>query len=135
MTLVFPKDALILLGGNRLTDHNRSPLEISYERIAKRVRMANGLMRQYYIADKRTFSCSWEMVPGLATKTVDGFWGANDLDSFFDSNNGTEITLGIINRDGTRTNYTVMFTEFSKTLNKRWSGADYWDMSMTLEQV
>jgi hypothetical protein len=46
-----------------VSDHNRQPLEMSTQRIEQRQRMANGTMRSYHIADKRTMSTSWEMIP------------------------------------------------------------------------
>jgi hypothetical protein len=46
-----------------LSDHNRSPLEMSTERIEQRQRMANGTMRSYHIADKLSISTSWTMLP------------------------------------------------------------------------
>lgn len=132
--LVFPKDALVTVNGFRLTDHNRSPLEISVERIAKRVRMANGTMRQYHIADKRTFSMSWTMLPNQDSKTVDGFWGANSINSFFNDTEG-EFELGVVKRDGSRTIYRVFFTDYGRSLTKRRGDADYYDVNLTLEQV
>jgi hypothetical protein len=49
-----------------LSDHNRSEIAISSERIENRQRMINGTMRSYHIADKNNFSWSWEMLPSRA---------------------------------------------------------------------
>lgn len=46
-----------------ISDHNRSPIDISNERIEQRQRMANGTMRSYHIADKLSISTSWSMLP------------------------------------------------------------------------
>lgn len=46
-----------------LSDHNRSAIDISTERIEQRQRMANGTMRSYHIADKLKISTSWDMLP------------------------------------------------------------------------
>jgi hypothetical protein len=46
-----------------LSDDNRQPINIDFERIETRERMANGRMRSYYIADKMKISTSWDMVP------------------------------------------------------------------------
>jgi hypothetical protein len=46
-----------------LSDHNRSSIDISNERIEQRQRMANGTMRSFFIADKLTVSVSWSMIP------------------------------------------------------------------------
>lgn len=49
-----------------LSDHNRAPLSISYQRFEQRTRMANGQLRSYFIADKMNLSLSWTMLPSRA---------------------------------------------------------------------
>jgi hypothetical protein len=49
-----------------LSDHNRSEINISCQRIENKQRMINGTMRSYHIADKNNFSFSWEMIPSRA---------------------------------------------------------------------
>lgn len=46
-----------------LSDHNRSPIDATFNRIENRERMINGRMRSYHIADKLELSMSWEMLP------------------------------------------------------------------------
>ena len=46
-----------------LTDDNRSPLKITPERIESRRRMIDGTMRSVHVADKYSFSTSWENIP------------------------------------------------------------------------
>lgn len=46
-----------------LSDHNRSAISISQQRIENRQRMINGTMRSYHIADKITISTSWQNLP------------------------------------------------------------------------
>jgi hypothetical protein len=46
-----------------LTDDNRHSLDFKTIRIEKRERMINGRMRSHHIADKRSLSVSWDMVP------------------------------------------------------------------------
>lgn len=46
-----------------LTDHNRSEISISKQRIESRQRMINGTMRSYFNADKITISTSWQNLP------------------------------------------------------------------------
>jgi hypothetical protein len=125
--------------GTAITDHNRSPLSIDVERIETSTRMANGTMRKYWVADKRTFSCSWEMLPNSAAFTVDGFAGADQIEEIYNTQKGAFALVltykgkpADLNRgDDT---YTVMFTDFSKTLNKR-GKFDFYDVSVTMEQV
>ncbi len=46
-----------------LSDDNRAPIDIKIERIENRERMINGRMRSHHIADKRTLSVSWNLLP------------------------------------------------------------------------
>jgi len=73
---------------NKITEHNRSPIELNVERIERAVRTSNGTLRKNHIADKRSFSMSWDMLPSYRTLTVDGGWGAEDLRQFYLSNDG-----------------------------------------------
>jgi len=51
-----------------LSDHNRSPIDFSSQRIEQRQRTINGKMRSYHIADKMNISFSWNMLPSRAYK-------------------------------------------------------------------
>lgn len=46
-----------------LSDHNRSAISLSKQRIESRQRMINATMRSYHVADKMTLSVSWENLP------------------------------------------------------------------------
>jgi hypothetical protein len=46
-----------------LSDHNRSPISVSPQRLEQKTRMINGTMRSYHIADKLSLSVSWSMLP------------------------------------------------------------------------
>jgi hypothetical protein len=46
-----------------LSDHNRTELQFSKQRIENRKRMINGTMRSYHIADKLQVSWSWDLLP------------------------------------------------------------------------
>lgn len=95
--------------------------------------MANGSMRKVFIADKRTFSCSWEMVPASASKTVDGFWGGQSIVDFYESNPNS-FELKVFNGDGTNETYTVFFTAFSSEITKRGVN-DFWNVNVTMEEA
>ena len=56
-----------------LSDHNREPIDFSLQRIETRERMVNGRMRSYHIADKKTISTSWTMLPSRAYPTLPNF--------------------------------------------------------------
>lgn len=133
MALTFLKPRLMRWNNNAITDHNRQPLTVENERIVKEDRMANGTMRRWYVADKRTFSCSWEMVPKPTNRTVDGFWGGDAIENFYYSTPGS-FTLETTDADGTVETFTVMFTDFSKDIVKR-GGVDLWNISVTMIEV
>ena len=56
-----------------LSDHNRSEMQFTPQRIEQRQRTVNGRMRSYYIADKLTMSVSWNMLPSRSYYTVADF--------------------------------------------------------------
>lgn len=131
MTFVRPQ--LMRWNGNTVTDHNRQPLSIDVERIEKKQRMANGTMRKYIVADKRTFATSWTMLPKLSAQTVDGFWGADAIEQFYNTVSGT-FSMEIADGDTDTNTYNVMFSDFSKTITKRGS-VDFWEINVTMEEV
>jgi hypothetical protein len=82
------QNPIIKFGNDFITDHNRSPLSISIERIENSKRTANGTLRKSFIADKHIFSMSWELVPNTKTYTVDRGLGAGDIYDFYRNNTG-----------------------------------------------
>jgi hypothetical protein len=56
-----------------LSDHNRSPISMTNERIEQRQRMANGTMRSFFIADKLSIDISWSMLPSRSFKDYPNF--------------------------------------------------------------
>jgi hypothetical protein len=64
-----------------LSDHNRGPIEFSFDRIEDRQRMVNGRMRSYHIADKLKINVSWDMLPSRSFANNPNFTtsGANSL--------------------------------------------------------
>lgn len=133
MSMSFPRPRLMRWNGNPVTDHNRGQLEVSVERIEKKQRLANGTLRKYIVADKRTFSCSWTMLPKLSSQTVDGFWGGDAIENFYNTVVGP-FSLELTDGDGEVYTYSVMFSEFSKQIVKRGS-VDFWEINVTLEEV
>jgi hypothetical protein len=134
MALTFVRPALLAVNGTKLSDHNRSELGIDVERIETKHRMANGTMRKYVVADKRTFTVSWEQLPTITSQTVDGFMGAAALETFYNTTPGA-FTLTVANKDGSTTPYTVMFTDFTKNVVKRWATYELWNVNITMEEV
>ena len=131
--VTFSKPALIKWAGTPITDHNRSALAISINRIETSQRMANGTLRKYVVGSKRSFDLSWTDIPSDSNYTVDGFWGGNDLWNFYITTN-TAFPLTITAGDGTTQIISVMFSDFSNSIKKR-GRYDFWDVSATMEEV
>lgn len=131
--LVFAKGALVEWNGNKVTDHNRQELSIDFNRIESSKRMADGTMRKYVIADKRTFSTSWNDVPDSTDSTVDGFWGGSDMLDFYIQNAGS-FTLKLTAGDGSTEIVQVVFTKFTYNVKKR-GVYDFWDVNVEMEEI
>jgi hypothetical protein len=56
-----------------LSDHNRSELGMTIERIEQKRRMVNGTMRSYHVADKTSISVDWDMLPSRSFKNYPSF--------------------------------------------------------------
>ncbi|AXH67256.1 hypothetical protein SEA_WOFFORD_61 [Streptomyces phage Wofford] len=131
--MILPKPRLMRWNNNAVTDHNRGELSVDVERIEKKQRMADGTMRKYIVADKRTFDVQWQNLPHTASHTVDGHWGANEIINFYNSTPGA-FTLELSYGDGTVQTYQVMFSDISHNLTKR-GAYDFYEVSVSMEQV
>ncbi len=84
-TIYLPVGSLIYLNSTiKLSEHNRQPVSIQTNRIEKQQRMSNGTLRKFFIADKKSISISWNMLPSFSTFTADGGYGAMDIKSFYE---------------------------------------------------
>jgi len=127
---------------NKVSEHNRSPVELNVERIERSVRTSNGTLRKNHIADKRQFSMSWEMLPSYRSLTVDGGWGAEDLRQFYLSDDGKKtfnirINLAKTGLDQSTSgfeSYTVSLSGFSCTLLKR-GLQPHWNVNLSMDEV
>jgi hypothetical protein len=72
----------------KISDHGRSPLSITPERIEKKQRMADGTLRRYVIAKKRSFSCSWDHFPSKTTTFLAGGQPGDWMEEFHNRVNG-----------------------------------------------
>jgi hypothetical protein len=127
------KPELMKWNGNIISDHNRDVLSIEPTRIENKQRMADGTMRWFYVGDKRTFSTTWENLPGTDARTVAGTYGADNIKNFYLNNPGA-FTLLLTFANGTTETYTVRFADFSFALAKR--GVDnLYNISVSLEEV
>lgn len=136
MTLWRP--AFVAFNGTKLTDHNRGSVSESVERIGGSVRTARGNLRKYHVADKRSFDMSWDMLPGPANKTVDGFWGADAIINFYNTTTGpftlSLATNELVGQAYVLRDYTVLFDDFDYSVEKRWDRYFY-SLSLSLEEV
>ena len=73
-----------------LSDHNRSELAFTPQRIEQRQRTINGRMRSYHIADKMQISFSWSMLPSRSYYQVAAFDDATGISPY--KNNTQEFT-------------------------------------------
>lgn len=127
----------------KITEHNRSPLSLDIQRFEKTARMANGSLRKLFIADKKSLSTSWSMVPSYSTMTVDGGWGAEDIRAFYLSAKGQGTFNARIAYNSSRTeDFVASFTSCSFNMIKRNvkenivdTAQAFWDVSIALEQV
>jgi hypothetical protein len=127
----------------KLTEHNRRPASIQINRIEKTQRTSNGTLRKFFIADKKSISVSWNMLPTSSTMTVDGGYGANDIQTFYNGSKGQGSFKLKISYSPTREEIIeVVFSSCSFDLLKRNvkakssdSAQEFWDVSISLEQV
>lgn len=140
----------------KVSDHNRSALNEDIERIENKQRMVDGTLRRYSIIKKRTWSCSWDLLPSVnvdgGLKTADGGMGGVEMENIA---NVVNAPFRLILRKGSARGesvpavseaslpYTdenfyivnVMISEFSKEVIKRGPKSDMWNVSLTLEEV
>ena len=83
------------------SDHNRSQISITNERIEQRQRMANGTMRSFFIADKLSIDTSWSMLPSRSFKNYPNFnnQDTNSSTTIDSSGNPTLITSKEVDHD------------------------------------
>ena len=146
MAMTMPRGSMLWIKSvgvyYKVSEHNRSEFTISPQRFEKVQRMANGSLRKYWVADKKTFNVSWDMLPHTTALTVDGGWGAKDLRDFYYSSVGQgtfDIKVNLAT-DGTDQSssgfeeYTVSITSASFVVLKR--GIEpHWNVSLSMEQV
>ena len=143
-----------------LSDHNRTDLSFSTQRIQNRQRMINGSMRSYHVADKIEISTSWNNLPSKSYSnnpsfdstgksdfdgttdeyTVDGGAGGLELLEWYDTHSDPFWVFLAYDRYDDRTKYTqivqMYIKDFSYNVIKRSAlGFDLWNVSVSLEEV
>lgn len=138
-TITLPKGSIMMWGGRddvaltRVTEHNRTPVDVSWEPIETSGRMINGTLRKWLVVRKRSWSTSWEMVPHSSNRTVDGGMGGENMQAFYESK-PAEFAMEIRQPDGSYERVIVMFSSFDKTVEKR-GAYEFWNISVTVEEV
>lgn len=142
--ITLPVGALVTIGGNNLSEHNRAPITISVDRIQKTQRMSNGTLRKFFINDKKNINISWSMLPSRSTYTVDGFYGARDIKDFYEGATGKgsfAVTVKYGNTSNAE-NLTMIFTSCNFELVRRNAKIlstdtpqELWNVSLTMEEV
>lgn len=117
----------------RVTEHNRSALSVSWEKIETADRMIDGTLRKWQVANKRSWSTSWEMVPHSTIRTVDGGMGGEAMEQFYLSK-PAEFSMEIRKPDGSKERVLVMFTSFDKSIEKR-GIYEMWNINVEIEEV
>lgn len=130
----FKTNQIMFWAGSKVSDHGRAPLEVTFERIERKSRMARGTLRRYYVTQKRTWSTSWTMLPTLTSEVVDGGMTGPQMKAFVDSNSGP-FTMILRDGAGAQETVTVMIADFTHTIVKRGNANDFWDASVSLEEV
>lgn len=144
----------------KITDHGRSPLNISYDRIETKQRMANGHLRRYTVAKKRIWNLTWDNLPSKNVSLLAGGMPGEWMQQFHDTHDGafwmrlrrgsdisivdpTEAEAANLEnlwdsydsrvRDQTR-GIRVMISDFSKDVLKRGPAFDLWSLDINLEE-
>jgi hypothetical protein len=125
----FNGDALLALNGVELSEHNRSPLSVDFERLSRDTRTVEGFMRRQHIATKRTFSVSWTDLPDRRAHTVDRRAGGADLVELLESGVNRAARL-VVNGDGVD----VLIESYDYEVTARRS-YQFWDVSLTLVEI
>lgn len=123
-----------------VTDHNRRATDVQREMIRQEKRMANGTMRERFVATKRSFVFNFEDLPSRAQYTVDGYWSGEEILAFYNANRSFTLKLyysGNVTVQGSpEETVTVMWQEAPNfTIVGRNPNFDLWNMSFTLVEV
>jgi hypothetical protein len=128
----------------KISEHNRSAINIDVDRFEKTQRMSNGSLRKIWIADKKNISSSWSNLPTYSTLTVDGGMGAEDIRTFYLNKGKGTFKIKISYNAVTARDEIVLasFTSCTFSISKRNIRSslasvpqEFWDVSLSLEEV
>lgn len=124
-----------------LTEHGRSTLDLSAERIGSTERMLNGTMRSAFVAKKYSISVSWSDLPSADTALADysaGAKGGRWIKDFYDTDASQNEVLVTLQYDGYDLSLNMLITSFSYEVQKRTTNPGYYDLvavSLSLEEI
>lgn len=131
--LLFAKPTALIFEGEYVSDHNREPISVDYERIETRERTSRGFLRTYFRADKARISTQWDELPETRGDTVDGGMGAKDLEKFYLDHPGL-FNVRVAFDVGDYQDLQMAFESFNITLNSR-RGTNLYSVQIGLEEV
>ena len=82
-----------------LSDHNRSEINISKQRIESRQRMINGTMRSYFNADKIVVSTAWNRLPSRSWNKQIIFDPVDGTPKYIDTNDVERPEIPVAYKD------------------------------------
>lgn len=130
----YPIDAIMKWNGIEVSDHNRGPLSVTYEKFVIDHRMIDGGLRRLSLGrDRRTFKADWKSL-FKDDATVDGFMGYDSIKEFYESTPG-DFDLTISHGDGETETVKVMFQDFNYAIVKRGKITDMYDLSVVMVEV
>lgn len=124
-----------------LSDHSRSPLSVNFAPIENLQRMADGTARKYVVSNKKTLSCSWEMLPTVQSLVVDANASALTMKRFYEVNYPYDMTMTLYYKKNASANlsYTETINVFWSAMNfdviKRYDEFDYWNVTAEFMEV
>ena len=122
--------------GTKLSDINRT-YDVGIKKLVRQHRLANGSLRQDVIAVKRTFTLSWKTLPSLDADVADSGMGVESIEAIVNAT-GAKV-LKVPDDEASYDLYDVLVTAdpLSKKLALRFvgSGKQYWDVTLTLEEL
>jgi hypothetical protein len=128
----------------KVSEHNRSAINLDLLRIEKTQRMSNGFLRKIWIADKKNINTSWVALPTYTTMTVDGGMGAAGIREFYLGKGKGEFKVKISYSTDTLRDeiFLASFTSCTFSISKRnvrtsmsATPQEFWDVSLSIEEV
>lgn len=141
--ITFPARSVLRLDGSFISEHSRSPLEVSFEQIENANRTVNGHMRVYAVAKKYNLSTSWQYLPSRAEYTVDGYMGGLELERLYTTKNSFRVEIwndaeAAKTEPYARVDFMGRITSFNYSIEKRNLGGvfyDFWNASISIEEL